>query len=516
MKKPGTTIIIVFILILLAVNGIILNTAYEAIFNFLSDLTPSPYLIAITDALAVTLAALVIFTGVVIVLERRDPAKTLAWLLVLIFLPVIGFILYLTIGRQIRKRRLTSKKRKMNEYFDPPTAYNERSAFLESLPASKERLMHLILNNTSFPVTLNNEIQVLTDGAEIFPAMLEALAGAQKLIHLETYILRSDNIGMQFTEILLAKAAAGVDVRIIYDGLGSMDLSDAYLQNLREHGVQVQAFFPVRLPFFHNPINYRNHRKILIVDETIGFLGGINIGDEYLGRDPQFGYWRDTHLKITGSAVCYLHRIFLQDWYFITKEPVRDLPCAAMHLSGGKPVQITSSGPDSPWEAIMQVYYYAIATAEKSIYLTSPYFIPNESILTALKTAALSGVEVKILLPANPDHKFLFWAAMSYLEELLEAGAEIFLYQNGFIHAKVLTIDGLVSSIGSANMDQRSFKLNFEVNALIYDEETTLRLEADFKNDLTHSQPLLLESFRDRPLHRRVLESVTRLFSPLL
>ncbi|MDX9870853.1 MAG: cardiolipin synthase [Clostridia bacterium] len=516
MKKAGTPLIIVFILILLAVNGIILNTAYKAIFTFFRNLTPSPFFQATTDILSVLMAALVIFTGIVIVLERRDPARTLAWLLVLIFLPVIGFILYLTIGRQFRKRHLTAKKRKLNECFDPPDLTLEHSAILKDIPASKARLMQLILNNASFPVTLNNEIQVLTDGDEIFPAMLAAIEKAERLIHLETYILRSDSIGMKFTEILLAKAAQGVDVRVIYDGLGSRELSPAYLQNLREHGVQIKPFFPVRVPYFHNTINYRNHRKILVVDDTTGFLGGINIGDEYLGRDPQFGNWRDTHLQINGDAVCYLHRIFLQDWHFISKEPVKDMPCAPPRQTGGKPVQITSSGPDTPWEAIMQVFYYAIATAEKSIYLTSPYFIPNESILTALKTAALSGVEVKMLLPANPDHKFLLWAAMSYLEELLEAGAEIYLYQNGFIHAKVLTVDGLVSSVGSANMDQRSFKLNFEVNALVYDKETTRRLEEDFKNDLLHSEQLLLESFKERPLPRRILESVVRLFSPLL
>jgi cardiolipin synthase len=377
--------------------------------------------------------------------------------------------------------------------------------------------MQLILNNTSFPVTLYNDLKVLSGSEQIFSAMIEAMEAAQKHIHLETYILRSDEIGTRIIEILLQKASEGVDIRVIYDGLGSGNLGEGYLQSLRDAGVNIRPFFPVRLSFLHNRINYRNHRKILVVDDSTGFLGGVNIGDEYLGRDPQVGNWRDTHLRINGNAVCYLHHIFLQDWFFITREPSHDeFPCPLTNKPGNKLVQIAASGPDTHWEAIMQIYYYAIATAEKSIFLTSPYFIPNESILTSLKTAALGGVDVKILLPANPDHKILFYAAMSYLEELLEAGVEIYLYKKGFIHAKVLTIDGIVSSVGSANMDQRSFKLNFEVNALIYDEEITQRLEADFWDDLQDSEPIVLENFKERPLTRRIIESATRLLSPLL
>lgn len=518
MKKSSASGIFLFILFLLVVNVLIIETAYKAVFSFFRNIAPTPYLQLTTDILSVILASLVLFTAVIIILERRDPARTLAWLLILIFIPVIGFVLYLTIGRQIRKRRQTKKKRKLNEYVFPPEgSLAENFLTQNAIPESKERLMGLILNNTSFPVTLYNDIKVLTNGAEIFPVMLEALESAKKYIHLETYILRSDNIGSKIMEVLLRKASEGVKVRVIYDGLGSRALAKAYLDGLREAGVNIQPFFPVKFSFLHNHINYRNHRKILVVDNSVGFLGGVNIGDEYLGCDPQFGHWRDTHLRINGDAVCFLNHIFLQDWYFITREQIdEDFPFELPDKAGNKLVQITASGPDTHWEAIMQVYYYAIATAEKSIYLTSPYFIPNESILTALKTAALSGVSVKILLPANPDHKIVFWAAMTYLDELLDAGAEIYLYQKGFIHSKVLTVDGIVSAVGSANMDQRSFKLNFEVNALIYDEETAWRLEADFRKDLKDSSQLLPESFKDRPLHRRVVESAARLLSPLL
>lgn len=518
MKKSAISVVLLFILFLLVINALIMETAYKAIFTLFREITPSPYFQLTTDILSVLLASLVVFTAVIIILERRDPARTLAWLLILIFIPVFGFILYLTIGRQFRKRHQTAKKRKLNEYIFPPDGSpTENILTLNSIPESKERLMGLILNNTNFPVTQYNDIKVLTDGEQIFPAMLEAIETAKEHIHLETYILRSDNIGTKIIEALLRKVSEGVKVRVIYDGLGSRFLGKTYLQSLRDAGVNIQPFFPVKLSFLHNHINYRNHRKILVVDNSIGFLGGVNIGDEYLGCDPQFGHWRDTHLRIYGNAVCFLNHIFLQDWYFITKEKREEVfPVVLSRNPGNKLVQITASGPDTHWEAIMQVYYYAIATAEKSIFLTSPYFIPNESILTALKTAALSGVDVKILLPANPDHKILYWAAMSYLEELLEAGVEIYLYQKGFIHAKVLTVDGIVSTVGSANMDQRSFKLNFEVNALIYDEETAQRLENDFRNDLQYSEQLLTEAFKERPLPRRVIESAARLLSPLL
>ena len=519
-KKTGLSLLFLFFLLLFVVNIFVFNTAFITLFYFFPSLYPAAgYSQTTANIISILLSYIVVLTCVVIILERRDPARTLAWLLIVIFLPVLGFVLYLVFGRHFRKRRMTAQKRVLNNYIYPlDETFSDSQFNLPGIPPSKEGLIHLILNNTEYPVTLYNDVQVLTDGSQIFPAMMKAMEAAREHIHLETYILRDDNIGSRFAEILIRKAGEGVKVRIICDALGSRALKKAYLARLRAAGIQIESFFPVRFPYLHTRINYRNHRKILVIDGCTGFVGGINIGDEYLGQDPKFGYWRDTHLRIKGTAVYFLQRIFLQDWYFITKESPEDaFPCLPEEAAAGdKIVQITSSGPDTYWEAIMQVNYYAIATAQKSIYLTSPYFVPNESILTALKTAALSGVDVKILLPAKSDHVVVTLAAMSYLEELLETGIEVYLYQNGFIHAKVLTVDGIVSVIGSANMDQRSFKLNFEANALIYDEETTLRLECDFWNDLQVSQKLSLETFRERPLLKKMVESATRLLSPLL
>lgn len=521
MKKPEFSFIFLFFVFLIIINALILEIAYTTITSFFSPLSLSfGYVRIIANVFSAIVATLVVFTAIVIILERRDPAKTLAWLLILIFLPIVGFVLYLTFGRQFRKRRMTKKKRVLNNYIYPlDAAFSEGRIDFPWMTKSKERLINLILNNAEFPVTLHNDVQILADGEAAFAAFIEAISAARQHIHLETYILRNDEIGAKISGLLKTKAGEGVKVRVIYDALGSRALSASYLSELREAGVKIEPFFPVRLTFLQNKINYRNHRKILVVDGEVGFVGGLNIGDEYLGRDPAIGRWRDNHLRLQGNAVYFLQRIFLQDWYFITKESLEDnFPCLfpAEGYPGDKVVQITASGPDTHWETIMQVYYYAIATAQKSIYLVSPYFVPNESILTALQTAALSGVDVKILLPAKSDHKIVELAARSYLEELMETGVEIYLYQNGFLHSKLLMIDGLIASVGSANMDQRSFNLNFEVNALLYSEELTQRLERDFREDLLHSERLALEAFKERPLLQRVLENGTRLFSPLL
>mgnify|MGYP000846728651 CR=1 FL=1 len=468
--------------------------------------------LSISSILYFILASLVFFAGLLIILERRDPSKTLAWLLVLIFLPVIGFLLYLIFGRQFRKKRIAAKKKILNNCIYP---------FDDSFPKCEEgsQLIRLIYNNADFPPTINNEVTILNNGEEIFPAFLQALENAQEHIHLQTYILRNDQIGTTVAALLCKKARAGVKVRVLYDGLGSRNLTKNFLTKLRTAGVEVAAFFPVNRWPFHRKINYRNHRKILVIDGLIGFIGGANIGDDYLGKNPQIGYWRDTHLQLKGNSVHFLQRIFLQDWYFATKKSCEQNHATLFppnNQAGNRIVQITASGPDTQWEAIMQVYYYSIAAAEKSVYITSPYFIPNESILTALKTTALSGVDVKLLLPGKPDNKIVYWAAMSYLEELLAAGVEIYFYQKGFIHAKVLTVDGIVSSIGSANMDQRSFSLNFEVNAFIYGQETASQLKKDFLDDLQNAKKLELAEFQQRSFGHHFIESLARLFSPLL
>ncbi|MED4970825.1 cardiolipin synthase, partial [Parageobacillus toebii] len=319
--------------------------------------------------------------------------------------------------------------------------------------------------------------------------------------------------------ILIEKAKKGVHVRFLYDAVGSWKLSKTYIQELRDAGVEMIPFSPVRLPFLSNTINFRNHRKIIVIDGTIGFVGGLNIGDEYLGKDKYFGFWRDTHLWIRGEAVRTLQLIFLQDWYYMTGKTLLTpeyLSPELVHYDGQGGVQLIAGGPDQKWEVIKHLYFAMITSAQRSIWIASPYFVPDEDILTALKIAALSGLDVRILAPKRPDKKIVFYASRSYFPELLEAGVKIYEYSKGFLHSKIMIVDGELASIGTANMDMRSFHLNFEVNAFLYHTDSTKKLVADFLEDLKEASPIDYETFQQRPLSIRVVESVSRLLSPLL
>lgn len=459
-----------------------------------------------------------------IVLENRNPSRTVAWLIVLNFLPIVGFILYILIGRNVRKRKLFRHKFISNADVlkkletRPRPLLKESDFWMYPHLASKRRLLNLMTNVSQSPFTVHNASRILTNGDETFRQIIADMSQAKDHIHFQFYIIRHDTTGQQFKQVLMDKARQGVKVRVIYDGVGSVRLDRAYIAELREAGVEVAAFFPVILPFLNNKLNYRNHRKIVVVDGKIGFVGGLNIGDEYLGKDTRFGFWRDSHVQLKGEAVYLLQNIFLKDWFFVTGQNVdgdRYFPPLG-EIEEEEIIQIAASGPDSDWELIWQMYFSIIATAQEKIYITSPYFVPDDSITMALKTAALSGLDVRILLPSRPDHHTVFWASRSYFQELLEAGVRFYLYQPGFVHAKILLVDGLVASIGTANMDIRSFQHNFEVNAILYNSSSVAKLEADFFDDLEDSKELTLHDYQRRPWHHRVLESIARLLSPLL
>jgi cardiolipin synthase len=347
--------------------------------------------------------------------------------------------------------------------------------------------------------------------------MLDAIHNAKDHIHMEYFIIKDSHIGRKFKQALIDKAKEGLEVRFIYDAVGSFRLDDNFLKPLKDAGVQVEVFLPVTLPLFGSRLNYRNHRKILVVDGKIGFVGGINIGDEYLGKNKKMGFWRDTHLKIQGEAVYVLQGIFLADWYFVSKEAIDDFKYfPPQGYCGEKIIQIASSGPDSYWASIHQAYFSAINSARDRVYITTPYLVPDEGILLALKTAALRGVDVRLLLPIKPDHKTVFWASKSHFIELLEAGVRIYQYGKGFVHGKVFVVDNNFTSIGTANLDIRSFKLNFEVNAFIYDKEVNSKMARDFFEDLRVSKKVLLDEYKNRPLIHKVKESIARVFSPIL
>jgi len=381
----------------------------------------------------------------------------------------------------------------------------------------KEHLIKLMLNNNKSALTEYNKIDILIDGTNTFPAMFKAIEGAERFINMEFYRFESDILGMKFCDALIEKARQGVRVRIIFDDVGSWSLSNKLIKKMRKNGVEIYPFMPVRFPWLTSKINFRNHRKILVIDGVTGFVGGLNIADKYLHGLQDIGKWRDTHLLIKGEAVGALNSVFMVDWYFVSDILLNDDEVIQHFekLPDRCWVQVASSGPDSDWANIMQLYFAAIATARKSIYISTPYFSPDESVLNAIKTAALSGVDVRILLPGRSDSVVSYWNTRSYIDELIEAGIKVYLFDDGFNHSKYILVDDVFSSVGSANVDMRSFELNFEIAALIYDEEFAGRLLKVFENDLSRSSLVDPADWLNRKRSAKIRESLSRILGPL-
>ncbi|MCU0379309.1 MAG: cardiolipin synthase [Bacteroidales bacterium] len=478
---------------------------------------------AIQAVLAFLYVITILSICLMIVFENRNPVKTLSWLLVIIFVPVAGVILYVVFGRSYRKQKIYSRK----SLADSGRLAEQVTRQMVSLPAvlagesegvrSKAHLIMLMLKNNRSLLTLDNRVRLLDSGSETFPAMREAISSARDYIHLEFYRIEPDMLGTEFKEMLIGKAAQGVKVRVIYDDVGSWNIGKSYLREMRSAGVQIYPFMPVRFPSFASKINYRNHRKILVVDGMTGFVGGLNLADKYLHGLPDLGPWKDTHLKLEGEAVAALDSVFISDWNFVSNESlVPDSSLLSYRKTGNRClVQVASSGPDTDWATIMQVYFSAIATARSSIYLTSPYFSPDESMLTALKTASLSGVDVRMIFPKYSDSVIATWNTRSYISELLEAGVRIYLYEKGFIHSKYLLVDNIFASVGSPNVDVRSFDLDFEVTALVYDHLFAEELGALFFDDLKDCTEIITEDWERRRKRDRQKESMARIFGPL-
>ncbi len=485
-----------------------------------------PLVIALSGLWKIIVACYVLLAAVFVVMivhAKRDPTKALAWIMLITFVPVAGIAIYILFGRNHRKDKIFSRK----ELKDLRTLEQLSRQQLESLHAATDgqlpealranrEVIALLLNNNKALLTMHNRVRVLNNGKATFAAMFEALRAAKTSIHLEYYIFESDRLGQKIGRILMDKARKGVEVRLIYDDVGSWGLSQRYLRKLRAAGVKVGCFMPVAFPWFTSKVNYRNHRKILVVDGHVAFTGGINIAERYL-RGDHIGKWRDTHLRLEGESVAMLQGIFAMDWYFVTRE-ILDLPryLPKSTVTETSPLQIASSGPDSDWASIMQAFFAAITKAQKYIYISTPYFLPNQAIMTALKVAALSGIDVKVMIPSRSDSKITYWASRSYIGEMIDADIKVYLYKKGFNHSKLIMIDGRFSSVGTANMDIRSFEDNFEVSALMYDPEIARQLEAEFHKDLTHSTPATKEWWENKPLKHSIYESLARLMSPLL
>jgi len=462
-----------------------------------------------------------IILGTVILLENRTPGKTISWLFILGLLPLLGFILYIIFGRKTQGPLFRGKHTPDNPLVRSVCKQQNdiEHGDMISNPRTKSdsKLVSLLLNAGFAPLSFHNRVEILLNGGEKFQALFNALEGASHHIHLSYYIFKDDEIGEDVLKILTRKVAEGVEVRVLLDGMGSLSISGEFIRSMREAGIQAEWFFPIRFPYITSKLNLRYHRKIVVVDGLIGFMGGLNIGDEYLSRDSQLGFWRDTHLKLEGEAVHTLQSIFLNDWFFITHQEYNEI-CyfPETNISQNLPIQIVASGPDSNNTSILQSFFSSITMAKHSVYIETPYFIPDESLIMALKTAALSGLDVRLVVQGIPEHKLTYWAMNSYFEDLLQAGVKIFKYMKGTLHAKILLIDHQLAAVGSANMDLRSFFLDFEICAFIYDQSLTEHLEHYYELDLKESNELIYKEFQCRSVIERFKESSARLFSSLL
>jgi cardiolipin synthase len=458
------------------------------------------------------------------VYHKHDPIKTLSWTVVLLFLPFAGLVAYLYFGQYYRKNKIYSRKGLLDERIKKVISAQQIAQFEAlqgSLPkeiAKQIGLIRLNLNNNKSILTTHNIITPYFTGKDALTSMLDCVRGARHHIHIQFYIIENDAIGSLWRDALIKKAEEGVKIRLIYDDVGSWRLPRHYIDKLTAAGIEVEPFASVRYPWFTSKINYRNHRKILVVDGIVGFMGGVNIADRYYSGGESWG-WHDTHIKIEGEAVPDLQSSFLLDWYFIKGKTISErkqyYPTLPLPLEICF-TQIITSGPDSDFANIMQSYFLAILQAKKHLYIITPYFTPNETILNAIKVASLSGVDVRIMLPEKSDSAIVHLSSRSYFTELMEAQVKIFLFQKGFNHSKVISVDSNFCIIGSANMDNRSFEHNFEISALVYNKDITQQVEGQFNTDLLRCRQLHLKKWERRSRKEKIAEAFARLFSPLL
>ena len=487
-----------------------------------------------TSSLYVLNIAIAVYSSVKLISNKRDPVKTLSWVLVMLMLPYIGILLYFFFGRNFRKDKMFSRKgaRDLGLRKELCKEMVEKFKDRNNIPQEVRRCHKIIVQNLRSAYSLlspNEKVEIFFSGKEALSAMLEAMRGARTHIHLQSFIIEDDRVGNAFKEVLMAKAREGVEVRMMYDGFGGRHLGKKFLGELQEAGVEILNFSPFRLFFLPPIVNYRNHRKILVVDGHIGFLGGCNIADRYFDGG-EFPEWRDTHVRIEGMSVMSLQATFLLDRYFILNKNLgrrrkyypyvdaKDKELLAAGTAGGSRyyAQILASGPDSDWAAIMQCYFTAITKARNHICIITPYFIPSETILNAIKITALSDVTVSLMIPERSDTWLTNWGTMSYISELIDAGVKVYLFKRGFNHSKVLSIDGEYCIIGSANMDNRSLEHHFEVTSVIYDPECARTVEDRFRKDLSRCTLVTKAKWNKRPLRNKFYESVARLVSPLL
>lgn len=473
----------------------------------------------------IVITILVIFR---VLLDTRSVSKALAYILFIILVPVAGIIFYFSFGVNYRKRKLYSKKLIQDEGLRQQVSarirnYSDRVLGSKLMPSAYKNLGKFIYNSSDSPLTANNSVKLLLNGEVKFPEVLSAISGAKSHIHLEYYIYGDDETGKSIADLLIKKALEGVEVRFIYDDFGSHKLDKKFIKRMTDSGVRAFPFYKIKLYALANRLNYRNHRKIIVIDGNISFIGGINISNKYRNdtKAKDDLYWRDTHLMIEGPATFYLQYLFLSDWNFCSKQHVQfradyfPTPNENNEINN-ELIQIAPSGPDSPLPVILYALIEAIGNAREQILITSPYFIPGESLMDALVIAAKSGVEIKLLIPGISDSKMVNTAARAHYTELLQHGVKIYQYEKGFVHAKTMVIDDNLAIVGSANMDYRSFDLNFEVNAMLYSIEIAAELQKAFYEDLIESTEINAAEWLRRPKYIQIWEKLVRLLSPFM
>ena len=450
---------------------------------------------------------------VVIITDNRNPLKTVPWIVVLLLAPGVGLVFYFFFGQNLSKQRIiTHRTRKRITMQLDESEHRQQPG----IPPTHRALSELLMTTLHAVPLYGSRLKAFTDGESKMEALLEEIGRARHHIHVQYYILSDDATGRRLRDALVAKARCGVEVRLLYDDVGSSGVKKAFFEGMRREGIEVRAFLHVKFPFFTSKVNYRNHRKIVVIDGRVGFIGGMNVADRYV-HGTGWGSWRDTHFRIEGSGAAGLQASFLSDWSATTKQHISGpdyYPEAASYTDDV--MQIVPSGPFGKWRALLQADSYAIARARRRIWIETPYYLPSDVLNTALQVAALAGIDVRLMLPERSDSKAIDLASHSYLDDMMKAGVKILFYTPGFLHSKLLIIDDDLTVIGSANMDFRSFEHNFEINAFVYDAEFTDRMESVFERDAAQCRHLTAAEWFNRPRSRRWAESFLRLFSPLM
>ena len=461
-----------------------------------------------------------------VLMDNRQPVKTMAWAMVIYFVPVVGLVLYLFFGLNTRREKLISQRsldqltrRSMLGFVDQTDM---------QVPERYKQMVELFVNENSALPFKNNKVELFTNGYSFFLSLIADIGRARHHIHVDVYIFENDALGRLVRDVLIDKARQGVEVRVIYDDVGSWSTDSEFFEQMRDAGVEVSPFLPVRFPQFAGKVNYRNHRKIFVIDGEVGYVGGYNIATRYVkGRDGMS--WRDTMVRLTGNGVYGIQCTFLIDWYFVDRTMIssRDYypPLSSAPVKGciSQVVnscisQVVNSSPSSPYPSIMHGYVRALIEAQRYVYIQTPYFMPTESVLVAMKTAAIGGVDVRLMVPRKGDAHVVAWASRTYLREIMEAGVKVYMYSGGFLHSKILVADDSMATCGSTNVDFRSFENNFESNVFFYDADTAVRFRKMFEVDITSS--VLLNSLPPERLQvsffARLWESITRLLAPVM